>query len=79
MESTTSDIGENTAANSAELEAYYGLPTEVKFCKTCTISNQRPSSTIEQKHTKKTKKEYDMDVKVNHMSPNYLNKSNSDS
>lgn len=57
MESTTSDIGENTAANSAELEAYYGLPTEVKFCKTCTISNQRPSSTIEQKHTKKTKKE----------------------
>ena len=25
----------------------YGLPEEVKFCKKCTISNQRPSSTIE--------------------------------
>lgn len=39
------------------LEAYYGLPSEVKFCKICTISNQRPSSTIEQKHTVNTKKE----------------------
>ncbi|MCB1302841.1 MAG: N-acetyl sugar amidotransferase [Leptospiraceae bacterium] len=29
------------------LEAYYGLPNEVKFCKRCVISNQRPSSTIE--------------------------------
>ena len=25
----------------------YGLPTEVKFCKKCTMNNQRPSSTIE--------------------------------
>jgi len=25
----------------------YGLPSEVKFCKSCVISNQRPSSTIE--------------------------------
>ena len=30
-----------------KLEAYYGLPNEVKFCKKCVISNQRPSSTIE--------------------------------
>jgi hypothetical protein len=28
-------------------EAYYGLPREVTFCKTCVISNQRPNSTIE--------------------------------
>lgn len=28
-------------------EAYYGLPAEVRFCKRCTISNQRPSSVIE--------------------------------
>lgn len=35
----------------------YGLPTEVKFCKKCTISNQRPSSTIEFKNTKESKKE----------------------
>jgi hypothetical protein len=25
-----------------ELEAYYGLPEEVKFCKKCVVSNQRP-------------------------------------
>lgn len=30
-----------------ELTAYYGLPAEVKFCKRCTISNQRPSSVVE--------------------------------
>lgn len=37
-------------------EAYYGLPHEVQFCKTCVISNQRPSSIIEQKHTRDSKK-----------------------
>jgi len=35
-----------------ELEAYYGLPTEVVFCKRCVMSNQRPSSYPEFKHTK---------------------------
>jgi len=35
----------------------YGLPIEVKFCKKCTISNQRPSSTIEFKSQKESKKE----------------------
>lgn len=35
----------------------YGLPLEVKFCKKCVISNQRPSSTVEFKNTKKEKKE----------------------
>ncbi|MFW0778156.1 MAG: N-acetyl sugar amidotransferase [Rickettsiales bacterium] len=37
-------------------EAYYGLPQEVEFCKSCVISNQRPSSIIEQKHTRESKK-----------------------
>lgn len=37
-------------------EAYYGLPNEVKFCKKCVISNQRPGSTVEFKHTIKEKK-----------------------
>lgn len=37
-------------------EAYYGLPMEVEFCKSCVISNQRPNSTIEQKHTRESKK-----------------------
>lgn len=31
-------------------EAYYGLPSKVKFCKKCVISNQRPSSTVEFKN-----------------------------
>ncbi len=30
----------------------YGLPLEVKFCKLCVISNQRPNSAMEHKHTK---------------------------
>jgi N-acetyl sugar amidotransferase len=38
------------------LEAYYGLPQEVKFCKKCVMSNQRPASTIEFKHTKDSRK-----------------------
>ena len=33
-------------------EVKYGLPSEVKFCKKCVISNQRPSSTVEFKNTK---------------------------
>ena len=37
------------------LEAYYGLPQEVKFCKKCVISNQRPSSKAEFTHKAQTK------------------------
>jgi len=32
------------------LETYYGLPAEVRFCKKCVISNQRPSSQVEFKN-----------------------------
>lgn len=39
------------------LETYYGLPKKVKFCTRCVISNQRPSSTNEYKHTINTPKE----------------------
>jgi len=39
-----------------ELEAYYGLPREVVFCRNCVVSNQRPVSTIEFKHTPGKKK-----------------------
>jgi N-acetyl sugar amidotransferase len=38
-------------AMAEELEAYYGLPREVVFCKRCVMSNQRPSSYPEFKHT----------------------------
>lgn len=41
----------------SKLEAYYGLPDEVKFCKKCVISNQRPNSTIEFKNEKDEKKQ----------------------
>lgn len=33
-------------------KALFGLPAEVKFCKKCVISNQRPSSTVEFKNSK---------------------------
>jgi N-acetyl sugar amidotransferase len=38
------------------LDAKYGLPQKVLFCKRCVISNQRPNSVIEFKHTKDCKK-----------------------
>lgn len=34
----------------------YGLPLDVKFCKKCTMSNQRPSSSVEFKNVKGEKK-----------------------
>jgi N-acetyl sugar amidotransferase len=39
------------------LQSFFGLPPVVKFCKKCVISNQRPSSTIEFRHTKDEKKQ----------------------
>lgn len=38
------------------LVAKYGLPKEVKFCNRCVMSNQRPSSAVEFKHTQSSKK-----------------------
>lgn len=35
----------------------YGLPPKVRFCTSCVISNQRPNSTVEYKHTRDSKKE----------------------
>ena len=40
-----------------QLEAYYGLPTEVVFCASCVMSNQKPNSTVEFQHTIESKKE----------------------
>lgn len=39
-----------------DLKVYYGLPSEVTFCKRCTMSNQRPSSVVEFKHKPSDKK-----------------------
>ncbi|MBI4348175.1 MAG: N-acetyl sugar amidotransferase [Elusimicrobia bacterium] len=41
----------------AKLETYFGLPLEVRFCRHCVISNQRPNSTVEYSHTKESKKQ----------------------
>ena len=38
------------------MKTLFGLPAEVKFCKKCVISNQRPNSAIEYQHTKNSKK-----------------------
>jgi len=40
---------------SNNLEAYYGLPQKIKFCKKCSISNQRPNSAVEMKNKNKKK------------------------
>ena len=37
-------------------EVKYGLPADVKFCKRCVISNQRPNSAVEFTHTNASKK-----------------------
>lgn len=41
----------------AKLQTKYGLPEKVTFCSRCVISNQRPNSAVEYKHTKNSKKE----------------------
>ncbi|MBX3096500.1 MAG: N-acetyl sugar amidotransferase [Fimbriimonadaceae bacterium] len=38
----------------AELPVYYGLPRDVQFCRKCVISNQRPNSAVEFKHTRES-------------------------
>lgn len=44
------------SASDCDLTAYYGLPQEVKFCRICVLSNQRPASAIEYRHDANTKK-----------------------
>jgi len=39
-----------------KLEVKYGLPKRVVFCKRCVISNQRPTSSVEFRHTKAERK-----------------------
>jgi N-acetyl sugar amidotransferase len=37
-------------------EAKYGLPADVRFCRRCVMSNQRPGSTVEFQHTAGSRK-----------------------
>ena len=39
-----------------KLKTFYGLPPEVKFCKKCVMSNQRPASAVEFLHNIDSKK-----------------------
>ena len=46
----------NDSSAPQDLEAYYGLPKEVRFCRRCVISNQRPNSAVEFSHTSASRK-----------------------
>ena len=48
---------EFSVPTSDEINTRYGLPSSVKFCKTCVISNQRPNSAVEFSHTAESKKQ----------------------
>ncbi|HUP93642.1 MAG TPA: N-acetyl sugar amidotransferase [Burkholderiales bacterium] len=50
------DVREYAQSNHAQLEAKYGLPSEVRFCRRCVISNQRPNSAVEFAHTSASRK-----------------------
>jgi N-acetyl sugar amidotransferase len=45
-----------------KIKAFYGLPSEVKFCKKCVISNQRPNSTVEMKNKNLNKETISFDA-----------------
>ena len=47
---------EKFSENNQFPDTFYGLPEKVEFCKKCVISNQRPNSAVEYKHTRDTKK-----------------------
>ena len=47
-----------------QLEAYYGLPRHVQFCKECVMSNQKPNSCYEFEHTIKSIKKFRKTVSV---------------
>lgn len=44
------------APDVAPTETKYGLPRAIAFCRHCVISNQRPNSAVEYKHTAESKK-----------------------
>ena len=50
------DLSQFSKINS-QPQAFYGLPTDIKYCRKCVISNQRPNSAVEYNHTKASKKE----------------------
>ena len=51
------DVNYKIYSSDKPAETKYGLPTDIRFCKMCVESNQRPSTTIEYKHNRNSKKE----------------------
>jgi len=49
----TPKLNDGHKMKSDKIESLFGLPTEVQYCKSCVMSNQRPSSTIEFKNVDK--------------------------
>ena len=44
-------------SDASDLPTKYGLPSDVRYCVRCVISNQRPNSAVEYSHKKDTKKQ----------------------
>ena len=51
------EVDKKKFSENSNYSPLYGLPKQVKFCKSCVISNQRPSSTIEFKNNIKIPKQ----------------------
>lgn len=49
--------GRNYSLGNNAPDTMYGLPQDVEFCASCIISNQRPNSTVEYRHTEASKKQ----------------------
>ena len=47
----TQTLNTNCQPSTSGLEAKFGLPKQVEFCRKCVISNQRPNSAVEYSHT----------------------------
>ena len=54
--SESADLSESKLELDSKQEAFFGLPSDVKFCRRCVISNQRPNSSVEYQHTKDSRK-----------------------
>ena len=48
-------IDKSLFCDDKSVNTLYGLPKDIKFCRSCVISNQRPSSSIEFKNDGKPK------------------------
>jgi N-acetyl sugar amidotransferase len=50
------DLGPYLPAAGGPRQTKYGLPERIEFCRSCVISNQRPNSAVEFRHTRQSQK-----------------------